>query len=92
MKKSVFSNKAVKIWTIVASSLVAFLIVVNILATNVFFSLLNIVMPGGGMRAIYADGVDPIYTTEVTSKKEALQNGNSVNLEVCEEGFVLLKN
>lgn len=92
MKKSIFSDKSVRVWMLATSCIIVLFTVINFLALNVFYSLFNIVMPGGGLRAVYAEGVEPIYTTEFTSKQEALDNGNKVNLEVCEEGFVLLKN
>lgn len=81
-----------KKWMAVAIPALAVLLVVNILALNVFFDLLNIVMPGGGMRAKYDPEVGAVYPSDFGSKEEALQHANDLNVQLCEEGFVLLKN
>ena len=92
MKKKQKRKSPLKKFLAVCCPVVAVLLVVNILALNVFFDLLNIVMPGGGMRALYADGIEASYVSDFTSKEEALEHANELNVNLCREGFVLLKN
>lgn len=91
MKKKQKRKSPLKKFLAVCCPVVAVLLVVNILALNVFFDLLNIVMPGGGMRALYADGIEASYVSDFTSKEEALEHANELNVDLCREGFVLLK-
>ena len=81
-------------WTgaVVAGVLVAVLAVVSVLSSTMFYSLLNTVMPGGGERAVFADDSEALYVSDYGSKKEAYQAANDLNLRLCEEGMVLLKN
>ena len=81
-------------WTgaVVAGVLVAVLAVVSVLSSTMFYSLLNTVMPGGGERAVFADDSEALYVSDYASKKEAYQAANDLNLRLCEEGMVLLKN
>ena len=84
-------NRGRRAWIITTSVVLVLLIVLNTAAV-MLFDLLNIVMPGGGMRALYADGVEASYVSDFASKEEALENANAVNVDLCREGFVLLKN
>ena len=57
----------------------------------------QVAMPGGcnfgGVRPIYDDSVTSMYTaTNASSKEEALLNAQNFNIQLAEEGFVLLKN
>lgn len=79
-------------WLAVTSVVLVALLAVNILSLNVFYDLLNIVMPGGGMRAQYDEGISALYVSDYDSKEEALRQANEFNVRLCEEGFVLLKN
>lgn len=78
------------VWLSVSSFLIVLLLVVTILTSTIFYDILCTVI--GGERARYAAGVEPIYTTEYNSKAEVLEAANKFNEQVCEEGFVLLKN
>jgi len=86
------NGKRKPIGIIVAALLAVVLIVVNVLASTTFYSLLNTVMPGGGERAVFADASEARFVSDYDSKKEALQGANDLNLRLCEEGMVLLKN
>ena len=90
MKKK--NGKRGRVGIIITAVLVAVLIAANILGSTTFYSLLNTVMPGGGERAIFADGSQARFVSDYSSKKEALQGANDLNLRLCEEGMVLLKN
>ena len=94
MFKKIWKNVASRVWLIVSCALVVIFLAVTVVATGVvdIYGLLNIVMPGGGIRAVYAEGIDPIYTTEYKSKDEVYAAAREMNREICEEGFVLLKN
>ena len=84
-------KKGVVIWGIVTVVLLGLFIAVNILAHGYYNPLLNRVMPGGGARPVYEDGVEPIYPSD-KSKEEVLSAARAFNVELGEEGFILLKN
>lgn len=77
---------------VITALLLVLLIVANVLGSTMFYSLLNTVMPGGGERAIFADGADALYVSDYASKAETYKAANDLNLRLCEEGMVLLKN
>ena len=61
------------------------------LLTGMFSGLMDTVF--GGVRPIYDDSVTSMYTaTNASSKEEALLNAQNFNIQLAEEGFVLLKN
>ncbi|MGI6392392.1 MAG: glycoside hydrolase family 3 N-terminal domain-containing protein [Candidatus Izemoplasmatales bacterium] len=83
-------RKKRKVLLIVTAVAVALVLAVNILSTTVFYDLVCLVM--GRPRPVYADDVTSMYIPEATSKTEAFLNAAEMNIEVCKEGFVLLKN
>ncbi|MBR4208718.1 MAG: glycoside hydrolase family 3 protein, partial [Lachnospiraceae bacterium] len=86
-----FSFKSVKIWTIAACFLLVLAIVANILIPTTFRTFFNFAF--GGPKGIYAEGTEPLYlATESSSKAEAYENANQMNVRLMEEGAVLLKN
>ncbi len=91
--KFMWSHKATKIWCIIAPIIAVLLIVINIglLCVPFFTNTLNIVF--GGRRAITASGdAVPLYEAEYSNKKDALAAANGLVEEICEDGFILLKN
>lgn len=89
--KKIFGNLGSRVWFIVTVVLVVLLLVVSILAMTTFYDVFGIVF--GRDRAIYKeDGVQAAYVAETESKEAALEHGNLLNEELCEEGFVLLRN
>ena len=92
--KAIFASRGSKAWVIVTAILLVLLITINILTTSVFYNLLNTVMPGGGERPIYSGNAASLFTLDdgYSNKTEALATANEVNVRICEEGFVLLKN
>ncbi|MBR1814490.1 MAG: glycoside hydrolase family 3 C-terminal domain-containing protein [Lachnospiraceae bacterium] len=92
--KKILSAKGGKLWMAVSILLVLLLTTVTVLGTQVkdFYELLNMVMPGGGERAVYAEGIESIYFSDYDTKAEVYEAARDMNQEICEEGMVLLKN
>lgn len=90
--KKLWKCTMLKVWTIVSPIVIALFLVINILAYTTFYELFNLVMPGGGERAIYKPGTEPVYKTDFTSKQSVYDAAREMNREICEEGMVLLKN
>ncbi len=89
--KKTKKNRGVWVWAVVTSLLLVVMITVNILATTIFSGLLDTVF--GGQRPIYNTDIVSMYPAQnATSKTEAFQNAQAVNLKLAQEGFVLLKN
>ncbi len=82
-------TKNFKIFVVIAPVVAVLLLIVTILANTVFFDLFCTLI--GGKRPIF-EGGEPIYSTVSTSKEDALERAKAKNLEVCEEGTILLKN
>ena len=92
-----FPWKHNKAWAIVTTSVLALLIAIAIVVTQVPLIYLTLNTVIGDERRVLVSG-DPskaqYYETDegIDSKADALAYANSVNEELCEEGFVLLKN
>ncbi len=82
-------KKGLIVWVSVGAFLLALIIVGNILFSGMLHAFMNSVFGGerrvGGSDATY-------YSADYDTKEAALQHANDVNLQICEEGFVLLKN
>lgn len=86
-----------KVYSIVTLSTLVLMTAVNTVVTNVdlisntfntiFGDVRRVVKSGDPSKAVY-------YSTDegIKNKKDALDYANGVNKEICEEGFVLLKN
>ena len=83
-------KKGLIIWGAVGGFIIVLLLVVTILTQFVMVDLISSVI--GRDTAVFKEGIDPIYELEYSSKKEVYEAANKLNEEVCEEGFVLLKN
>ncbi len=83
-------NKKSKIWLAVSCPVIGLLVVLTILANTVFFTLFCTLI--GGKRPVLAEGEKLMYSTLSTSKSEALELAKKKNIEVNEEGIILLKN
>lgn len=91
MFKKIFKSKGAVIWMSVTCVLLIVVIVANILIFNMFQTLFNFAF--GGPEAVYAEGVTAMYpATETSSKEEAFQRANEMNISLEGEGAVLLKN
>ena len=79
------------VWAATTVLLGGVLIAGNIVATQTLPSLLDGVF--GGKRPVVAPGDSGIpFIQDFDTKAEALENGNKVTEEICEEGMILLKN
>ena len=89
-----FKNKKSRIWAITSLSAMTLLGVISgvTLGNKDIRGLLDMVMPGGGPRAIYKDGIEANYKSKYSSKKEVYKAAREMNQEICENGMVLLKN
>ena len=93
MKKqgnAIKGKNGIVVWASVSSALVVILLVVTILTQFVMVDLIGSVL--GRDTAVFKAGVEPVFESEYTSKEQVLADANALNQEVCEEGFVLLKN
>lgn len=90
---TVFYGKPVKIWMRISVVVLAVVLIISAFAYNKNFShVIDNVL--GGKRAIVEDDASAIYRPDegIVTKEDSLANGNNINIKVCEEGFVLLKN
>lgn len=90
MLKKIFKKRSPKVWAITSGSLVVLMAVVSTLCSTVFDPLLNFAF--GGPKNIYAPGQETAYSASYDSKEAVTEHANDVNLQLCQEGMVLLKN
>ena len=89
--KKLLKSKKVVGWGIGSFVFIVLIIAVNIVLTSVLVDLVNGVL--GGEKAIIDPNVQfRYYSPDFENKDQALENGNKVTQEICEEGMVLLKN
>ena len=87
--KIVWKNIAARVWLIAAPVLLALVIVVNCLASVVFYEAVCTFL---GRATIKITDESSAYERDFATKQEATENGNEVSRRICEEGFTLLKN
>ncbi len=94
MIKSLLKSVAVRVWFIVTVVLIAILIAVSIVATTVLPGLMDTMFGGERSEKVGGTGDNNYFVADegITDKASALANGNAVNEDICEEGFILLKN
>ncbi|MBR5751855.1 MAG: glycoside hydrolase family 3 C-terminal domain-containing protein, partial [Clostridia bacterium] len=90
MSTGFLKSRGGKAWIIVTSIVLVLAIVVNCLALTMLKDMANLVF--GSPRPIYEDETSSLYVPVSTSKKDAFDQAADINIKVCEEGFVLLKN
>ena len=88
----IFKNHFSRSWFIVSLSLAVVAGAVSIAATNEQLSGVIDTVLGGRRPIIGEGGIETGYNPDFPSKKEAKENGDKVNIRLCEEGTVLLKN
>ncbi len=85
-------SKGALVWSIVTVVVIAIVIVLNVLLLGVFAELFSTLGIGKPVPK-YAEGIVSMYPAQMSqSKEEALELANAKNVELAEEGFVLLKN
>lgn len=88
--KTLWKKASFKVWSIVSVFLIIVLVIVSVLCNTTFSNLLNFAL--GGPTNVYQEGQESAYSATFNSKTESLSNADKVNLSLCEEGMVLLKN
>ena len=89
--KKLLKSKRVVAWGISTLAFVVVIVAANIVATVVLPDLINGVL--GGERAVVDESNKfKHFTPDFENKEQALDNGNAVTQQICEEGMVLLKN
>lgn len=92
-KMSSAKKRRIRVWAIICAVAFVLALTVTLVATNRNFShVIDNVM--GGKRAILERGEDLLFKTDegIVDKSTATAHGNAVNIEICGEGTVLLKN
>ena len=80
-------------WAITTALVGAFLIVANVLVGGQFKDIVSTVLGDRGKVEIIGDGGNVFILDDgITDKATAKENGNKVNIKICEEGITLLKN
>ena len=87
-----FKDKSFRIWTIVTGVVLVLLLAINLVLSGPLFSFFSTVF-GGYRKVVSGTGGSNVYfTSEYDTKAKALAHANDVNIQICEEGFILLKN
>lgn len=89
MKKKKLT-KNILAWSIVSVILAAVLVTLTILENGLLYSIFGTVL--GGPMPIKDDSVEAVYKSEYKTKEESKEAGDNLNVEIAEEGFVLLLN
>lgn len=89
--KVIFGNLHSRIWAIVTACFLVLAIVANIVIFNVVNKVFDNLW-GGDSSSGRGEGGAFTLDEGITDKASALENANAVNEEICEEGYVLLKN
>jgi len=88
---TIFRHRPSRVWFIVTSVVLVLLLAVTIVASTALSELMNTLF-GHGKRILGEGGGEKIFPADFETKAAARENGERVNEEICEEGFVLLKN
>ena len=88
--KAVFKTKSGKAWLPVSAGLLALFTTVTALTTTTYRSILGTVL--GGPRPKQNPDVTQVFKSDYNSKKDVLEAGNKLNLEIEKEGATLLLN
>ena len=88
--KAIFKSTGGRIWFCVSVVLLALLIVATSLTTTTYRSICNTVL--GGKRPVLDPTVEAKYESEYDSKAKVLEAGNELNVQIEQEGAVLLLN
>ena len=84
-------RKRTIIWGVSALLITGILITANVLMRDTYRSAVETLL--GRKRAIINETADTIaFPQTFFTKEEAMQNGENVTQEICEEGMILLKN
>lgn len=90
--KKLFSTRARRVWAAVSIPLLAILLVATIVLTHYLPGLMDMLFGGARTEIIGSTGNAFELSEGVTDKASALAAANALNLEISEEGIILLKN
>ncbi|MGN0805967.1 MAG: glycoside hydrolase family 3 C-terminal domain-containing protein, partial [Candidatus Coproplasma sp.] len=90
--KTIWKSIACRIWLIVTPVVLAITIVLNVLASATFFDAIATVLGRETTKIVGEEESRYELDDGIENKADALAYGNAVSKEICEEGFVLLKN
>ena len=90
--KAIWKNIGSRVWLIVTAIVLVLVIVVNVLASTMFFNTVSIVLNSFSRMEVLND--ESAYQTieGADTRETAASYGNQVTLEAAKEGFTLLKN
>lgn len=88
--KTIWKSVACRIWLIVTPIVLALIIAVNVLTSVTYYNAVCTVL-GGVQMKIVGEELN-LYERDYATKADAVAHGNEVSIQVCEEGFTLLKN
>ncbi len=89
--KKLLKHKGGKTWLIASCVVATLATAISVAALGPAFNLAAGFL--GRKKPVYEEGIASMYPSLVSSDKtEAFKNANKKNVEICEEGFVLLKN
>lgn len=90
--KIIFGKLGSRVWFITSVTLVILFTIISVLLVTVFYDVFVSFL--GGQRAIYAEGTEAVYEydSRYDTKAKTFDAANSFNEQICEEGFILLKN
>lgn len=91
--KTIFKFKQSRIWAIVTSAVLVFLLIASLVVTQSVFINGTLDAVFGGERIFIKNGDKyKYYTSDYENKADALASANALNEQIEEEGIVLLKN
>ena len=83
-------KKGVIVWSSVGGFLIILFLIITLVTMVIMPDVLSSVL--GRDKAVFVKGVEPLYESEYDSKEAVYKDANDLNVKICEEGFVLLKN
>ncbi|MBQ7226932.1 MAG: hypothetical protein IJX05_00870 [Clostridia bacterium] len=92
--KIIWKNTGARVAIIVTVIVVALIIAINCVCNFVLPVLMDTMFGGERSEKVGTTGDNQYFKTDegITDKASALAAANKVNEEICEEGFILLKN
>jgi len=87
---TLWKNKLSRVWLIVTSIVLVLVIVVNVLASGLFYDIICQVLNQQPPMTLLNEKSN--FEKDFKTKAGSLANADKVAKEICQEGFVLLKN
>lgn len=90
--KKIWKYIPARIWLIVTAVVLVAAVILNVLASVVFFDAVSTVLGRETIKIVGSELSNFTLDEGIETKADALANGNAISKAICEEGFVLLKN